>query len=618
MTDELKEPKPANAPRPTATIPPVKVLLIEDDPDDELLVRRSLTKAKEGSFAMVWADSLSTGLDCLDNGGIDVVLLDLSLPDSSGTETFRQIHAQAPDVPIVVLTGLEDEILGAELVRQGGQDYLVKGQVSSTLLTRCISYAIERKQAAEVIRRLAEENVGLAEIGRIISSSLQIDEVFERFAEQVRKLIAHDRIAIKLVDLEERRVNNAYIFGVDIPDRQRGDNTLLPGGYEAEMIRTKTGLIIQGLSLEDITERYPDLVHPVQAGLHSHLAVPLISNDQVIGMLQLRSTQPKAYTEQDLDLLERIGAQIAGAIAASQLYAQIKQAEESLKQQANELTRSNTELEQFAYVASHDLQEPLRMVKSYVQFLAKDYQGKLDADADRYINYVVDGADRMQVLIDDLLAFSRVGSQGKPFEPTNCADVLEQVLVDLKTVIEESGGRITWENLPTVMADNTQLTQLLRNLVSNGIKYRGEASPQVHVSVENEGNEWRFSVRDNGIGIAPNHYKRIFLMFQRLHHRSEYPGTGIGLAICQKIVERHGGRIWVESELGKGSNFYFTLPVIGQEETKITQETNGGPVSEVADASKSVGAFAPANQPQPTPQPVKSTQQPKRWWWPFN
>lgn len=258
------------------------------------------------------------------------------------------------------------------------------------------------------------------------------------------------------------------------------------------------------------------------------------------------------------------------------------------KRAEKELARSNQELEQFAYVASHDLQEPLRMVKSYVQFLAADYQGQLDANADRYINYAVDGANRMETLIDDLLAFSRVGTQGKPFQPIRCVDVLEEIMADLTAVINESQAKVTWDNLPTVMADRSQLTQLLRNLVSNGVKFRGEAPPRVHISAElvptaaglgetegSAGEEWRFSVRDNGIGIAPEHHERIFLMFKRLHHRSEYPGTGIGLAICQKIVERHGGRIWVESEPGKGSIFYFTIPKM-KEESKMAQGNSEG------------------------------------------
>lgn len=257
--------------------------------------------------------------------------------------------------------------------------------------------------------------------------------------------------------------------------------------------------------------------------------------------------------------------------------AERKQAQAALQQQARELKRSNQELEQFAYVASHDLQEPLRMVKSYVQFLAADYQGQLGVDADRYINYAVDGANRMEVLIDDLLAFSRVGTQGLSFQPTNCNDVLEEIMVDLTAVINESRAKVTWDSLPTVMADKSQFTQVLRNLVSNAIKYCRE-TPQVHIAAElvpttidsdktenSAAEAWRFSVTDNGIGIAPEHYDRIFLMFKRLHHRSEYPGTGIGLAICQKIVERHGGRIWLTSTPGQGSIFYFTIPKVEKE-----------------------------------------------------
>lgn len=213
MTEEQQDLKTKNASFTTDSPPIVKILLIEDDPDDEFLVRESLTESKGVEFTVEWAERLSTGLNRLNQGGIDVVLLDLSLPDSLGAETFRQVNAQAPTVPVVVLTGLEDEILGAELVREGGQDYLVKGQVNGTVLTRCINYAIERKQAEQVIRKLAEETSVLAEIGRIISSSLQIDEVYERFSQQVLKLIPCDRIAVNLIELDHERFHNDYIFG---------------------------------------------------------------------------------------------------------------------------------------------------------------------------------------------------------------------------------------------------------------------------------------------------------------------------------------------------------------------------------------------------------------------
>lgn len=238
-----------------------------------------------------------------------------------------------------------------------------------------------------------------------------------------------------------------------------------------------------------------------------------------------------------------------------------RQADELLAKKTEELVRSNAELERFAYVASHDLQEPLRMVASYVQLLAKRYQGRLDADADDFIHYAADGATRMQQLINDLLAYSRVGTRGKEFVPTNANQVLEDALFNLSRAIGDSKANITADKLPSVTADGSQLTQVFQNLIGNAIKFRGKERPDIHVGVSLEQGEWRFTVRDNGIGIPAEHLDRVFQIFQRLHSREEYPGTGIGLSICKRIVERHGGRIGAESETGKGSTFWFTLPL---------------------------------------------------------
>lgn len=236
-------------------------------------------------------------------------------------------------------------------------------------------------------------------------------------------------------------------------------------------------------------------------------------------------------------------------------------AEATLAATIEELRRSNEELGQFAYIASHDLQEPLRMVASYTQLLARRYVGRLDADADEFIAFAVDGATRMQRLIDDLLAYSRVGTQGVELSEVSSEDAFTRAIRHLGAAIEEQSARITHDPLPTVLADETQLVQLFQNLLGNAVKYRGAGPPEVHVaaSASEDGDTWTFTVRDNGLGIDPAYFERIFGMFQRLHRRDEFSGTGIGLAICRKIVERHGGSLSVESAPGLGSTFRFTL-----------------------------------------------------------
>jgi light-regulated signal transduction histidine kinase (bacteriophytochrome) len=252
--------------------------------------------------------------------------------------------------------------------------------------------------------------------------------------------------------------------------------------------------------------------------------------------------------------------QVTGVFAAARDITARQRAAEALRQKAEELARSNAELEQFAYIASHDLQEPLRTAGSFAQLLQKRYQGKLDQTADEFIGYIVDGTQQMQRLISDLLTFGRVGTRGKAFEPADCAAVLAQAVAQLQIAIEESGAVVTHDPLPVLDADPDQLGQLLQNLIGNSIKFHAAARPHIHVSARQTPEGWTLSVQDNGIGIDPQFADRIFEVFQRLHTRAEYPGTGIGLAICKKIVQRHGGRIWVESAPGKGATFCFTIP----------------------------------------------------------
>jgi len=246
--------------------------------------------------------------------------------------------------------------------------------------------------------------------------------------------------------------------------------------------------------------------------------------------------------------------------------AELELAEKELARRVEELARSNAELERFAYVASHDLKEPLRMVTSYTKLLASRYEGKLDQDANDFIAFAVDGASRMEQLIHDLLSYSRAGERNSMSGFVNCEEALNDALENLKTAMDECRATVTHDPLPTVNGDTTQLIQVFQNLIGNGVKFRSDRSPSIHVSARQQGEEWLFCVQDNGIGIEAQYLDRIFVLFQRLHGREEYPGTGIGLAICKKIVETHGGRIWVESEFGKGSTFCFTLPGLARKE----------------------------------------------------
>jgi signal transduction histidine kinase len=418
--------------------------------------------------------------------------------------------------------------------------------------------ALQTREAE--LRRSKEEverNIGrvqaLREIDAAINSTLDLRAVLDVLLDKIDLLLPYSAATLRLFNRETGELESFASRNLNeeewkaqvvqsLSDRPKR-------GLANLVFETQTPLMVPN-ALTDPRTREPAFFR--KHGLVSYLGVPLIAKDEILGVLSFYTKEEHEFSNEEIELLSTIVGSAAIAIHNSQLY-------EDIKASKDDLARSNAELQQFAYVSSHDLQEPLRMVASYTQLLAKRYKGKLDSDADEFIGFAVDGVNRMQGLIKDLLAYSRVGTRGKDFEPTDCTATLSEALSNLKVAIEESGAVVTHDPLPTVVADGTQLGQLFQNLVGNAIKFRNEKSPLVHVSAKRNGKEWLFSVQDNGIGIDPQYAERIFVIFQRLHGKGEYPGTGIGLAVCKKIVERHRGRIWVESKPGEGATFYFTL-----------------------------------------------------------
>ena len=386
----------------------------------------------------------------------------------------------------------------------------------------------------------------LFEVANLLSRPGTFQEKVSRVLDDLAHLTQADRAVFLVKDEYEEGLRQAGIAGLGNPEL--GQN-LVP----FESVSGKAFLDGQPVVVDDYITHPDSIASGISQGVRSAVVLPVKGSEGIVGVLDVVSREIGYFTTERVRFLTAVCGGLGLLLENARLY-------ETLEQHAEELARSNTELEQFAYVASHDLQEPLRMVTSYVEILANEYEGTLDDNADRYIGYAVDGSKRMKALIDDLLAYSRLSAGANKFEDTDCNEVVVRVMEVLKAPITETGTTVNCGSLPTVKGDGIQLHQLFQNLISNGIKFRSAQAPRIDVSAEKEDGLWTFAVKDNGIGIAPRHHEQIFQMFQRLHHRGQYPGTGVGLAISSKIVQRHGGTIWVDSEEGKGTAIYFTIP----------------------------------------------------------
>ncbi len=495
-----------------------QVLIVEDSPTQAQMLNISLRRLNIGAERV---GTLKDALQRLMQPDFDVILLDLSLPDSSGLNAFQKLHAQNRSMPIVVLTGLDDQTIALQAVKEGAQDYLIKGRASEDSIVRCLRYAVERSRA-ELALIESEKRTRL-----IIENSLDA-------------FMAVDENGV-IIDWNRQAEN---LFGYS---RQE-----VLGKYAGELIRP-------GSFRRNIVPDFKQLLNDKKSEILNRrtqgYALAKNGREFVIefGIFAVKDGSAETYCGFVNDITER-----------KEFERKRRQINQELEQRVEErtadLVRSNEELHQFAKIASHDLQEPLRAVQGFANLLATRYRDKLDKDAGDFIDFILDGAARMQQLIQAVLEHSSIHETREQIALNSVSSVLEEVLANLNQSICDSKATITAGNLPSVAVERPQLIQLFQNLISNSLKYTEGKPPQIVISAELQVDQWLFSVQDNGIGIDSQYAEKIFDMFARLHGRTKYSGTGMGLAICKKIVTAHGGKIWMESEPGQGAIFFFTLP----------------------------------------------------------
>lgn len=530
----------------------LNILLIEDDFADAELVGRML-KTGGGGFSVSRADKLSAALLLLDEEPFDVVLLDLNLPDSAGLDTLRKLQEKASRHVIIVLTGLNDERTGMRAVELGAQDYLVKGYFRADALHRAVLYAVGRKKVQQRMQKAEELSEARNRINDLISSTLDFEEIMNRAIGEAAGSISADAALIGQYDESGFIVKFSFGLSEDL------QNATLPRNkFRALAAVEKSGAPI--ITSDALTD---DRINPEVAkryGVHAAIFFPLFVNGSVAGALAFFNLSSRVFDDLEIDSVRKISASLSLALENAQLYEECKLAEEGLKKKSRELEMSNRDLEQFASVASHDLQEPLLSLSSALKLGMKRLKDKADKETFQLLSDAMKGAENMQKMVRNLLAYSRVGRQPS-FESVELEKVLDLALNNLKSIIEKSAATITRDPLPRLFVDPILFAQLFQNLVGNAIKYRSERRPEIHITAERRGEEYVFCVSDNGIGIPAEFRDAAFHIFRRIPGMRLQPGSGIGLATCKKIVELHGGRIWVDSEERKGSRFYVSIPV---------------------------------------------------------
>jgi PAS domain S-box-containing protein len=524
----------------------VKILLVDDTPENLISLEAALETLGE---ELVFARSGKEALRCLLENNFAAILLDVKMPDMDGFETAELIRSRprSRHTPIIFLTGYKNEehlFRGYDL---GAVDFLFKPIVPGVLRSK-VAVFVELSRKAEMLEQQATAHVEQA-------------AVLQRAEQTARSLLeaAPDAMVICREDEKIMLVNSRTELLFNYPREELLDQhirVLVPEWEVHSAIRSNRDAADGntprvGTSYELKGVRRDGSIFPVEITVN-----PITIDNELLITSALRDITERKRVEFERTKAEEKIRELNEYLA--ELNAHL---EERVEERTEQLLRSNEELAQFAYIASHDLQEPLRTVSLYTQLLARRYGHALQNEAQTFIRYIVENAQRMELLVHDLLELCRVEGQAKHFSLTFCDAALDQAMANLQARIEESGALVSRDPLPDIHGDAVQLISVFQNLIANSIQYRRlDQAPNIHISARLSGREWVFSVRDNGIGIAPEYIEKVFGIFKRLHGR-ENPGTGMGLAICKKIVVGHGGRIWLESELGSGTTSYFTLPV---------------------------------------------------------
>ena len=514
---------------------PVQILLVEDDATHSELIFRAFEPVGEWA-EITLARTVREARRHLSRFTPDVAVVDVGLPDGQGIALLPEEESvgSRPDFPLVIMTSQGDQKTAVEAMRRGALDYVVKSDVTFADMPHIVQRALREwtglreRIMAEEARAVSEARLaGILELAPEAIISISEDQRIRLFNQGARRIFGYaaDEVLGRPIDLL-------------IPEDARSGHRKL-----VTQFRQSDGMSRRMAPDRAVRARRKDgSEFPAEVAISK-----LVQHGEATYTVMLQDVTDRIRHERELEKHRNYLEEL------------VQQRTAELAEKVAELRRSNEELEQFAYVVSHDLQEPLRMVSSYTQLLARRYQGKLDADADDFIRFAVDGATRMQKLIKALLRYSRVGSGKTEFGEVDMAAVVDRVFRDLQVAAGDAGAVLEAGDLPVVWADSSQMGQLMLNLVSNSIRYRGDAPPLVKVSAERADEYWQFSVSDNGCGIDENFQDRAFVIYERLHPIPDRRGVGLGLAIAKKIVERHGGRIWFESRVGRGTTFHFTI-----------------------------------------------------------